>query len=56
MVKVYVNYVKLKKKSEIRVSATTRKDSADLVKEDYIEAEERRPGSVVANKIRTIVF
>jgi len=56
MTNVYVNYVKLKRDSEIRVFASTRKDIAHGIKEDYAELEERRHGTVVANKIRTIVF
>ena len=56
MAKVYVNYVKLKKETEPRIFATTRKNLADEYKEQYVELNERRPGTVVANKIRTIVF
>ena len=56
MTKVYVNYVKLKKETEPRIFATTRKNLADEYKEQYVELNERRPGTVVANKIRTIVF
>ena len=56
MVKVYVNYAKLKKEKEPRLSVSTRKSYAEAFKLDYEEVEERRPGSVTANKIRTVDF
>ena len=54
--KVYVNYVKLKRESQPRIFATTRKELSDEYKEQYVEANERRPGTITANKIRTIDF
>ena len=56
MPKVYVNCVKLRKESDVRVFATSRKDSAIEFKEQYEELEERRCGTVTINKMRTINF
>ena len=54
--KIYVNYVRLKREKEPRLNVSTRKSDADDYKSMYEEADEKKPGSVTENKIRTVVF
>ena len=54
--KVYVNYVKLKGNSDPDLSVSKSKSNAIAIKEGYEKMERRSPGTVTANKIRTIDF
>ena len=56
MVKVYVNYVKWKNEKEPNLKVSIRKSDADNYREAVKDISKRRPGTIIANKMRMIDF